>query len=319
MKELDFLKIISSQLSFSNYLGDDCAYLDELDIFVTQDTLVEDVHFTMYTITAYLLGRKAVSVNLSDLAAALSVPKYITVSLSLPKNISEDFVSELYRGINDICDEYKVKVIGGDITGSDKIVISVCAIGKKISLYNSSRKYAKKGDYIVVTGNFGSSAAGLYSLQNFLQVEDVLKNAHINPIPKVFEAEKLATIIDSNIAVIDSSDGLIDALYRISQDSKHSLEIDFDNVPILQETIAFSKRNELDYSEFVKWGGEDFELVACVPEQIYHKLDKNIFKHIGFVQNKDFNPCVQVNFSSHTERITREIFEKKSYNHFKEV
>lgn len=319
MKELDFLKIISSQLSFSNYLGDDCAYLDELDIFVTQDTLVEDVHFTMYTTTAYLLGRKAVSVNLSDLAAALSVPKYITVSVSLPKNISEDFVSELYRGINDICDEYKVKVIGGDITGSDKIVISVCAIGKKISLYNSSRKYAKKGDYIVVTGNFGSSAAGLYSLQNFLQVEDVLKNAHINPIPKVFEAEKLATIIDSNIAVIDSSDGLIDALYRISQDSKHSLEIDFDNVPILQETIAFSKRNELDYSEFVKWGGEDFELVACVPEQIYHKLDKNIFKHIGFVQNKDFNPCVQVNFSSHTERITREIFEKKSYNHFKEV
>lgn len=319
MKELDFLKIISSQLSFSNYLGDDCAYLDELDIFVTQDTLVEDVHFTMYTTTAYLLGRKAVSVNLSDLAAALSVPKYITVSVSLPKNISEDFVSELYRGINDICDEYKVKVIGGDITGSDKIVISVCAIGKKISLYNSSRKYAKKGDYIVVTGNFGSSAAGLYSLQNFLQVEDVLKNAHINPIPKVFEAEKLATIIDSNIAVIDSSDGLIDALYRISQDSKHSLEIDFDKVPILQETIAFSKRNELDYSEFIKWGGEDFELVACVPEQIYHKLDKNIFKHIGFVQNKDFNPCVQVNFSSHTERITREIFEKKSYNHFKEV
>ena len=186
-------------------------------------------------------------------------------------------------------------------------------------MYNSSRKYAKKGDYIVVTGNFGSSAAGLYSLQNFLQVEDVLKNAHINPIPKVFEAEKLATIIDSNIAVIDSSDGLIDALYRISQDSKHSLEIDFDKVPILQETIAFSKRNELDYSEFVKWGGEDFELVACVPEQIYHKLDKNIFKHIGFVQNKDFNPCVQVNFSSHTERIIREIFEKKSYNHFKEV
>lgn len=319
MKELDFLKIISSQLSFSNYLGDDCAYLDELDIFVTQDTLVEDVHFSMYTTSAYFLGRKAVSVNLSDLAAALSVPKYITVSLSLPKNISENFVSELYRGINDVCNEYKVKVIGGDITGSEKIVISVCAIAKKISLFNSSRKYAKKGDYIVVTGNFGSSSAGLYALQNFLQVEDVLKNSHINPIAKVFEAEKLATIIDSNIAVIDSSDGLIDALYRISQDSKHSLEIDFDKVPVLQETIDFSKRNELDFSEFVKWGGEDFELVACVPEQIYHKLDKNTFKHIGFVQNKDFNPCVQINLSSRTERITREIFEKKSYNHFKEV
>lgn len=319
MKELDFLKIIASQLSFSNYLGDDCAYLDELDIFVTQDTLVEDVHFSMYTTSAYLLGRKAVSVNLSDLAAALAVPKYITVSVSLPKNISESFVSELYRGINEVCNEYKVKVIGGDITGSDKIVISVCAIGKKISLFNSSRKYAKKGDYIVVTGNLGSSAAGLYGFQNFLQIEDVLKNAHLNPIPKVIEAEKLATIIDSNIAVIDSSDGLIDALYRISQDSKHSLEIYFDKVPVLQETINFAKRNCVDFSEFIKWGGEDFELVACVPEQIYHKLDKNIFKHIGFVQNKDNNPCVQINYSSHMERITREIFEKNSYNHFKDV
>lgn len=319
MKEFDFLKIIASQLSFSNYLGDDCAYLDELDIFVTQDTLVEDVHFTTYTTTAYLLGRKAVSVNLSDLAAALSVPKYITVSVSLPKNISESFVSELYRGINDICNEYKVKVIGGDITGSDKIVISVCAIGKKISLFNSSRKYAKKGDYIVTTGNFGSSSAGLYALQNFLQIDDVLKNSHLNPIPKVIEAEKLATLIDSNVAVIDTSDGLIDALYRISQDSKHSLEIDFNKVPVSQETIDFSNRNDVDYSKFVKWGGEDFELIACVPENIYHKLDKNIFKHIGFVQNKDNNPCVQINYFNKTERITREVFEKNSYNHFKEV
>lgn len=315
MKESDFLKIISSKLSFSNYLGDDCAYLEDLDIFVTHDTLAENVHFSMYTTTPYLLGRKAVSVNLSDLAAALSKPKYITVALSLPKNTSDNFVSELYRGINDVCNEYGVKVIGGDITGSDKIVISICAIGKRCSLYNSSRSFAKKGDYIVVTGNFGSSAAGLYAMQNFLYCSDELKSAQLNPVPRILESEKLASIIDSNIAVMDASDGLVDALYKIAEASKHSLEIDFEKVPVLPDVIDFSKRNDLDYKDFVKWGGEDFELVACVPEETYLKLDKDTFHFIGRVLNKDNMPCVKIN----SEIITQKIFLEKSYDHFKEV
>ena len=74
MRELEFLKIIEKTLDSSSFLGDDCAFLDDFDIFVTQDTLVENVHFSLYTTTPYLLGRKAVSVNLSDLAAALSIP-----------------------------------------------------------------------------------------------------------------------------------------------------------------------------------------------------------------------------------------------------
>ena len=315
MKELDLLEIITSQLSFSNYLGDDCAYLEDLDIYVTQDTLVENVHFSMYTTTPYLLGRKAVSVNLSDLAAALSLPKYISVSLSLPNNISDEFVKELYRGINDVCNEFKVKVIGGDITGSNNIVISICAIGKKNSLYQASRSFAKKGDYIVVTGNFGASSTGLYAFQNFLFVEDKIKQAHLNPVARVFEAEKIANIIDTNIAVMDASDGLIDALYKIALASKHSLEVEFDKVPVLDEVKNFVLRNNIDYRDFVLWCGEDFELVACVPEEIYLKLDKNIFHCTGRVQNKDNMPCVKVD----SERITKEVFKNKSYNHFKEL
>lgn len=314
MIELHLIDIISSKLSFPEYLGDDCAYLDDLGIYVTQDTLVEDVHFSMYTINPYLLGRKAISVNLSDLCASLSKPKYVTVSISLPKNITDDFVCELYRGINDVCNEYKVKVIGGDITSSEKIVISVCAIGKKISLHNSSRKYAKKGDYVVVTGSFGASSIALYAMKNFLYCSDELKQIHLNPTPRVVESERLANIIDSSIAVMDTSDGLVDALYKIAQQSKHSIEIDIDKVPVLSDVIDFANHNNLDYKEFVKWGGEDFELVACVPQEIYEKLDSNIFHCIGFVQNKDNMPCVQIN----SERITKDVFYNKSFNHFKE-
>ncbi len=316
MKELNFIEIIKNTLDCSVYLGDDCAFLEDLGIFVTQDTLVEDVHFSMYTTTPYLLGRKSVSVNLSDLSAALSVPQYITVSVSLPKMVKNSFISELYRGINDVCREYNVKVIGGDITGSEKIVISICAMGKKSSLFLSSRKNAKKDDYIVVTGKFGSSAAGLYALENFLYAEKILTETHLNPVPRVKEAKKLAGIIESDIAVMDCSDGLVDALYKISLESKHSLKADLSSVPVDSELKDFCSRNDLDYKNFVKWGGEDYELLICVPEKTYLSLDKKTFKCIGRVQNKDNTPSVIIQDGENTEKITKEIFETHSYNHF---
>ncbi len=316
MKELKFLEIIRNTLDSSSFIGDDCAYLDDLDIFVTQDTLVENVHFTMYTTTPYLLGRKAVCVNLSDLAAALALPKYILVSLSIPKSIDDKFISELYRGINDVCKEYKVKVVGGDITGSDQIVISITAIGKKSSLFLSSRSNAKKDDYILVTGNFGSSSAGLFALSNFLQADKTLINAHLNPVPRVNEALKLASSIDSDITVMDCSDGLVDALYKISLASSHSIKIDINKVPISESLKEFSNYNNLDYKKFVKWGGEDYELLICVPEKIYLSLDKSIFSLIGRVQNKDNKPNVIIKDNNLEEKITSEIFEKNTFNHF---
>jgi thiamine-monophosphate kinase len=316
MKELQFLEIIKNSLSNSSYIGDDCAFLDDLDIFVTHDTLVEDVHFSLYTTNPYLLGRKAVSVNLSDLAAALAQPKYITVSISVPKMTKDSFVSELYRGINDVCKEYNIKVIGGDITGSDKVVISVCAIGKKNSLYLSSRSNAKKGDVILVTGQLGLASAGFYALSNFLYAEDKLINQHLNPIARVKEASVLASKINSDIAVMDCSDGLVDALYKIAHASQRSIKIDINRVPVSAELKDFCERNNLSYKEFAKWGGEDYELLVCVNEETYSMLDENMFKLIGYVQNKDNNPSVEIEDGNEIEVITKSVFEEKSFNHF---
>jgi len=316
MKELNFIEIIKNTLSVSSYLGDDCAFLDDLDIFVTHDTLVENVHFSMYTTNAYLLGRKAVSVNLSDLAAALCIPKYITVSVSVPDSVKDSFIENLYKGINDVCSLYNVKVIGGDITGSDKIVISVCAIGKKSSLFLSSRKFAKKDDYILVTGEFGSSSAGLHALSNFLQADEVLINSQLNPTPRLKESAKAAGIIDSDIAVMDCSDGLVDALYKISQASRHSIKIDINAVPYNHALKEYCSINNLDCKNFIKWGGEDYELLLCVPEHTYLNLDKNLFKCIGRVQNKDNMPSVIIQDGNNFEKITKEVFESNSFNHF---
>lgn len=316
MKELNLLKIISQKLEKNSYLGNDCAYLDEFGIIITQDTLVEDVHFSLYTTTPYLLGRKAVSVNLSDLAAALAIPKYVTISISLPKFIQDVFVEKLYEGINDICRENNIIVVGGDITGSEKVIISVCALGKKECSYLSERNKAKKDDLVVVTGSFGSSSTGLYSMQNFLLCDKKLREKHLNPVARIKEANILRNIINKDVAIMDASDGLADALYKIANASKHSIEIDYEKIPIEKEVIDFVKRNNLDLDNFVLWGGEDFELVMCIGEDIYEKLDGSLFKCIGRVINKDNNPNVILKNENKYLTINKETFNQKSYNHF---
>ncbi|MBQ4122339.1 thiamine-phosphate kinase [bacterium] len=316
MNELSILEIISNTLSKSDYLGDDCAYLEDLDIFVTHDTLVQDVHFSMYTISPYLLGRKSIAVNLSDLAAALCVPKYVTVSLSMPSNTNQTFIEDFYRGINDICNEYDVKVVGGDLTASDKISVSVCAIGKKNSEFLTSRKYAKKGYYVVVTGFHGSSSAGFHALSEFLYADEKLINAHLNPAPALTESGLLSSLLTSNIAVMDTSDGLIDALYKIATASKHSIEIDVNKVLAQDELLEFCNNNSLDYKKFVLWGGEDYQLVACVPEDMFKSLDDSLFVCIGRVMNKDTHPCVFIKDNFNTEKVTKEILISNSYKHF---
>ncbi|MCD7879917.1 MAG: thiamine-phosphate kinase [Candidatus Gastranaerophilales bacterium] len=318
MKELEFIDIIKKTLDNDTLIGDDCAYLKDLDIFVTHDTLVEDVHFSMNTTSPYLLGRKSVSVNISDLCAALAIPKYITVSLSLPRYIPNSFVKELYRGINDICKEADIKTAGGDITSSSKIVISICAIGKKTSEFITSRKFARINDLIVVTGEFGSSGAGLYGLMNFLYTPESLKNIHLNPKLRIKEAAELRNNMTNNIALMDTSDGLIDALYKISRASGHNLKIDINSVPFNTDLIEFCTHNNLNYKDFIKWGAEDYELLACIPESMYKNLDKSKFKCIGSVQNKDTNSCVFIEDNGKIQKITKDIFEQKSYNHFKE-
>ncbi len=316
MKELDFLSIIKKNLNNNSLLGDDCAYLKDLDIFTTQDTLVEDVHFSLNTTSPYLLGRKAVNVNLSDLAAAMAKPEYIVISISLPKTIKDVFVDEFYKGVNDVCIENQIITAGGDITSSSKVVISVCAIGKKIFKSITSRSFAKQGDYVLVSGNFGSSSAGLYALSQYLFCDEKLKEAHLNPKARIKEAFHLGKIAEENFAMMDSSDGLADALYKIALQSKRSIEIDMNKVPYNKELLEFSDFNNLDYKKFILWGGEDFELVCCVNEKTYEKIDKTLFTCIGRVLNKTTKPCVIVNDENKQIEINQSVFENNSYNHF---
>lgn len=292
--EKELIKLIKNTLN-SSYIGDDCAYLKDLGIVISQDSLVEDIHFLRDKISPWQLGWKTASVNISDICASGAQPKYMTVALSLPKEINTEFVKEFYDGLKSACDG--VEIVGGDITAADKIFISATAIGSDKGRNISSRANAQPGQKIVIAGVHGSSAAGLKLLLEGKSEPEKLIKAHLEPVAQLEFSRKIATVQTDKYAMMDTSDGLMDALSQISEASGVGIDINFDKIPVDEEIKSFT-----NWQELVLFGGEDYGLVATVDTplegavilgeitkgsgvtidgQLYPKalIDKKIFNH----------------------------------------
>ena len=287
MQENKLIEIIKNTLK-SKYISDDCAYLKDLGIVVTQDSLVEGVHFSLKYTNAFQLGYKSVAVNLSDIYASGAEAKYITCSLSLPKYVDENFIKDFYEGAKSV--NQNVEIVGGDLTGGDKLFISICAIGDANGRKISSRSNAKRGYKIITNGVHGSSGCGLELLQNGLNMPQKLIEAHL--MPKV--DDKLSSAISKNIncdyAMMDSSDGLADVLYKISLLSNLCAEIDFDKIPIDE------KIKDFDYENKIFFGAEDYKIIAFVPSEFLETLDKNLYTEIGTMVEKTDDTFIKVKF-----------------------
>lgn len=318
MKEIEFINIIKNTLTNSSFIGNDCADLKDIGLFITQDSLVEDVHFTMSTTTPFQLGQKAVAVNISDLAATLCNPEYISVGLSLPNSVSDEFVREFYQGIDFACKKYNVTVTGGDITSSDKVYISITAIGRRRYSIDTGRNFAKDGDFILSTGFYGTSAAGLYALTKGIKVSETILSAHLTPEAKIEEAHIMGNHVENNIAVMDTSDGLADALFKIAKASKVSINVNFNDIPILPEVKELAKKTKQNLDNWVLWGGEDFELIFSVPYYIFSIMDMTKFKYIGSVSAAENDtPAVTVIQEDGQKLIIDDkLFQQRAYNHF---
>jgi thiamine-monophosphate kinase len=260
MKEKDFISTIKNILN-SSYIGDDCAYLKDLGIVVTQDSLVEDVHFSFKYMTPFQLGYKSVMVNLSDIVSSGGEPKYLTISLSLPKKYDKNFISEFYNGAKSACPD-TVEIVGGDITGGDKVFISICAIGKTQDRKISSRKNAKVGYKVVISGNHGSSGAGLKLLFEGKTEPQELINAHLMPKAQFEFGKNISQNIKTDYAMMDTSDGLMDSFSTIANESGVLLNIDFEKIPHSKELEKFQ-----NFKELILYGGEDYGIVAVVPKE----------------------------------------------------
>lgn len=302
MKEKEFITIIKNTLN-SPYIGDDCAYLKDLGIVVTQDSLVEDIHFSTKFISAFDLGFKAVMVNVSDVVASGAEPKYLTVSLSLPSNVKEDFVEEFYNGCKKACGN-DVQIVGGDITGSDKIYISISAIGKTLGRNISSRKNAKIGQKVIVSGIHGSSSAGLKLLLEGKNSPEKLIKSHINPVAQVEFGKNISTTVKEPYAMMDTSDGLMDGLSTIANESGVLLDIDFDKIPYDKDIEQFE-----NWQDLVLFGGEDYQILATVPQNFQGGFEIGVVKEgLG----------VNLKLRDKITHYSKQDVEEKVFNHFKD-
>lgn len=302
MKEKEFITIIKNTLN-SPYIGDDCAYLKDLGIVVTQDSLVEDIHFSTKFISAFDLGFKAVMVNVSDVAASGAEPKYLTVSLSLPSNVKEDFVEGFYNGCKKACGN-DVQIVGGDITGSEKIYISISAIGKTLGRNISSRKNAKIGQKVIVSGIHGSSSAGLKLLLEGKNSPEKFIKSHINPVAQVEFGKKISTTVKEPYAMMDTSDGLMDGLSTIANESGVLLDIDFDKIPYDKDIEQFE-----NWQDLVLFGGEDYQILATVPQNFQGGFEIGVVKEgLG----------VNLKLKDKITHYSKQDVEEKVFNHFKD-
>jgi len=204
-------------------IGDDCAVVEKSAgnvTLLTTDILVEKIHFKKEFTSPQNLGRKALAINISDIAAMGGSPLFALISLAAPESTEADYISKLISGVDSMADGFGVSVIGGDTSLSpDRLIINIFVIGKALKDRVLYRSGAKPEQIIFVTGEIGSSAAGLDILKRGIETEKYgwLINAHVSPYPHIKEGNMIAS---SGLAtsLIDISDGVISDLRHICEE-----------------------------------------------------------------------------------------------------
>ena len=251
-------------------IGDDAAVIKAGNkyLVVTTDTIVDDDHFSLKYFTPEQVGKKAIEINVSDISAIGGIPKYALVSLILPRDIDVEVIDKIYKGMRQACKKYSIDIIGGNTTHAKQLIIDIDMIGEVKKENLCLRSQAKPGDFILVSGDLGSSTAGLHLFQKNIKGHEKVKKKHLEPEAKFHKVKKILRYIN---AMIDVSDGLASEITRICEQSRTGAIIFCDNIPVKEETRNAAKalkENPLDYALF---GGEDFELVFTVSEE---NLDK---------------------------------------------
>ena len=228
-------------------------------LVVTQDALVEGVHFRLDWISWRDLGYKAAAVNISDLAASAAEPEALIVSLGLPPATLVADVVALYEGIA----EAGVPVRGGDTTSADRAYLSITALGH--SAHVPGRAGAHPGDLVVVSGPLGASGAGLLCLEAGRRNDPAaagLIRAHNRPPLRLAEGRALGAVAT---ALMDISDGLATDAAHIARRSGCRLAIDLARVPVATGVADVATGAGRSAWELACCFGEDYELLATVP------------------------------------------------------
>ena len=263
-------------------IGDDAAAFQwraNCLALATTDMLLEGVHFDLSFCDPFRLGRKALAVNLSDIAAMGGRPRSFLLSLAVPKNFSSDFLNDFSSGLLEIAEEFGVTLIGGDTCVSHSgLVISITLYGEQEEQKVTKRSTARPGESIFVTGYLGDSALGLKLLQEGQREGNVI-DRHLDPTPRVHEGLALAEA-GLTCSMIDISDGLLSDLGHITGKSAMGARLHLNRIPLSQEYSEYFGSDIHERYSLALGGGEDYELLFTAPT--YRKCEIEVlFRKFG--------------------------------------
>lgn len=270
-------------------IGDDVAVLrtdGTRPILATCDIQVEGVHFLRDKISPYQLGRKVVAINVSDIAAMGGVPRYLLVSLVLPKETEVEFVDGLYEGMREECRRWGAEIVGGNMAHSpDGVIVDLFLLGEVEPDHLLRRSGARAGDRVLVTGTLGDSAAGLALLLHPETVcpdahRDFVLRRHLTPTPRLWEGRAIARS-GLATAAIDVSDGLASDIGHICEMSGVGARIRADALPISEAARAVARAIGTDPLEWALFGGEDYELLFTAPADRAEDLARRVQEETG--------------------------------------
>jgi thiamine-monophosphate kinase len=284
-------------------VGDDAAVLrfKDVDAVLTNDLLVEGVHFDLGYMPLKHLGYKAVMVNLSDVYAMNAMATQILVSIAVSNRFPLEALEELYAGIALACELYQVDLVGGDTTSSNKgMLISITAIGTAKKEKITYRGGAKPNDLLVVSGDLGGAYLGLQVLRREQEVFAVnpqhqpdltpytyLVERQLKPEARKDIVELLEKLDVQPTSMIDISDGLSSEILHLCKQSNVGCNLYEDKIPLDPTVISTCEEFNLDSSLVALSGGEDYELLFTIDQKKFPKIKGNPnFTVLGHVTEK---------------------------------
>lgn len=319
MKEFDIIKQYFLENSYQRKdvqlgIGDDCALTtvpEGQQLVTTTDTLLEGVHFPKTT-TGRAVAHKALSVNLSDLAAMGAEPAWISLSLSIPE-VDQAWLQEFSSTLKELTEYYSIQLIGGD-TVQGPLSITITAQGFVPEGQALTRSRAKPGDWIYVTGTLGDAGLGLDLVSGEKSTElhhhSYLVDKLNFPTPRLLVGTTLRRIAS---ACIDVSDGVLSDLQHILFASQAGATVNVDQLP-LSEALSHSVSEQEAWS-YALTSGDDYELLFTIPEEQKGSLEVAIANCnvsatcIGQMNGTSEKLDLKVGNAGYT-------LERKAYQHF---
>ncbi|NJN66753.1 MAG: thiamine-phosphate kinase [Chloroflexaceae bacterium] len=272
-------------------IGDDAAVLadrgDEL-LLATIDSQVEGIHYLPYLMRPEQLGRRALVVNMSDIAAMGGHPQFALVSLALPAETEVEWVEACYRGMQAEAGRFGVLVVGGNVTRSRSgVSIDIAMLGRVRRDHLMLRSGARPGDVVLVTGQVGEALAGLHlvfdpRLPVEAAVREQLITRYLEPSARIPEAAVIARSGRAT-AMIDVSDGLSGDIGHICEQSQVGVRLWAKLLPVSPAARSVAEAMQVPFWKLAMEGGDDYGLCFTAPPGAAPDLCTAIAQETGTV------------------------------------